>query len=535
MPGRHNWPWIEERIGNVDMTQSHVKQSLLAGRWLPFAVVFLPLFLLLWSTLAGIFSRWLRFDESYSHGFLLLAISTFLIVRASRRIKPAPRFHPLWLVPFSLALLAFGLGGLLRVEALQHLMVVPLLLGALAILLGWKQVRHFILPIGLLFFAMPMWDFLAWTLQLITVEINRLLLGLFDIDFEVEGVFVSLIGVGIFEVAHGCSGLRYLLVGQSLSVIYGELNLRTARTRLILFLTGVSLALLANWIRVFVIIYMGYETNMQTSLIEDHDSFGWWVFAGTLIPLFLLGRKLESLPAEQVPAGLDQEASCGSSSPRRLFAGALLTAVLPVVVWWSLPGSGGSVAADPGRLNVSLESENFGPLFSRGLSGWRPKVNNPDSVFSQTVFDRNRLEAGGGGADQSLYLGVYSYDYQRESAEVIQYSNRVFDSSQWHTESFFSVDGSNNMTLRGLQLRHRATNEQIYLAYGYYVEGFWETDDLKAKLAQVRGFFNSRSDASLLVFGVDCDDCDGRAVLQRWVDSAMGSAVAALDNRAIEG
>ena len=499
----------------------------------PFLIVFGSLSVILAPTLSGIFARWLQFDESYSHGFLLLAISAFLVFRTAQRIRPVPGFYPFWLLPFILALLAYGLGGVLRVEALQHLMVVPLFLGALAILLGWKQVKPFILPVGMVFFAMPMWDFLSWSLQLTTVEINQLLLGLFDIEFEVEGVFVYLIGVGVFEVANGCSGLRYLLVGQSLSVMYGELNLRTVRARVILFLSGVFLALLANWIRVFVIIYMGYETNMQSSLIEDHDSFGWWVFAGTLVPLFLLGRRLERLPAEQVPVETEQTRSSSIFSSRKTLGGALLTAALPVAVWWALPVSGGSVAAEPEKLNVELESEKFGPLFSNGLAGWRPKVINPDRVFSQVVFDRRAIGEGAG-ADESLFVGVYSYDYQRESAEVIQYSNRLFDSSIWHTESFFSVNGVDGVDLRGLELRHRGTNERVYLAYGYYVEGFWETDDLRAKLAQVRGFLNNRSDASLLVFGITCDSCDGRETLQEWVRSSIDSAVRAVDQQAIE-
>ncbi|MBI48393.1 MAG: EpsI domain-containing exosortase [Marinobacter sp.] len=499
----------------------------------PFLIVYGPLLVTLSPTLVGISSRWLKFDESYSHGFLLLAVSAYLVVRTARSLRPTPGFYPFWLIPFTLALLAYGLGGLLRVEALQHLMIVPLVLGALAVLLGWQQVKHFIAPIGLVFFAMPVWDFLAWTLQLITVEINRLLLGMFNIEFEVEGVFVYLIGVGAFEVAHGCSGLRYLLVGQSLALMYGELNLRTVRAKVILFLSGVFLALLANWIRVFVIIYMGYETNMQTSLIEDHDSFGWWVFAATLVPLFLLGRRLEGLPAEQAPVELNNEVSSTACSSRKLITGALLTAVLPLIAWWALPASGGSASEEAAKLEVRLEPENYGPLFSNGLAGWRPRVINPDRVFTQTVFDRAGIDEGTV-ADESLFLGVYSYDYQRESAEVVQYSNRVFDPSQWHTESFFSVTGLNGVPLTGMELRHRVTDERIYLAYGYYVEGFWETDDLRAKLAQVRGFFNSRSDASLMVFGVACDNCDGRGRLQGWINSAMDSAVAAVDKNATD-
>ena len=52
------------------------------------------------------------------------------------------------------------------------------------------------------------------------------------------------------------------------------------------------------------------------------------------------------------------------------------------------------------------------------------------------------------------------------------------------------------------------------MAYGYYVEGRWENNELQAKLAQLPGMFNSRSDASLLVIGVHCEECDRDRVLR---------------------
>ena len=180
---------------------------------LPFALLFIALALLVWPTLWGIVDRWFKFTEAYSHGLLLLVVSLFLVVRAARLKPVSPGFYPLWLAPFALALVAYGLGDVMRVQALTELTIVPLLLGGAAILLGWRQVRQFIIPVGILFLAVPVWDYLSWTLQVVTVEMNRVLLGLFDIDFKVEGVFVYLTDVGIFEIANGCSGLRYLLVG----------------------------------------------------------------------------------------------------------------------------------------------------------------------------------------------------------------------------------------------------------------------------------------------------------------------------------
>jgi len=495
---------------------------------LPFIVLFGALSLLIWPALEGIVSRWFKLDESYSHGFLLLLVSGILVVRTVRREAPVPGFYPLWLVPFSLALMAYGLGDILRVQALQEITVVPLLLGVLAILLGWRQVKAFIIPVGILFFAVPVWDYLSWTLQIITVGINQLLLGLFDIDFEVEGVFVYLIGVGAFEVAHGCSGLRYLLVGLSLAALYSELNFRRLHSRVLFFVIAVGLALLANWIRVFVIIYMGYETNMQTSLIEDHDNFGWWVFAATLVPLFFIGRKLELTRGEQAANFKTEPVGREGQGYRKLWAGVVVTVVLPVVLFVVLPSSAGEIKSSPDAFNFTLDDERYAPLFGNRLNGWKPQMRNPDLVFSQTLFDRLSVK-GGGGPDQQLFVGVYSYEYQRHRAELVQYWNRIYERDEWVPERFFKVMSPSDIRLQGVSLRSLSSGKRVHLAYGYYVAGLWETDQWRAKFAQVISFFNPRTDASLVIFGVACEVCDGEVAVGNLVNDVMMPMVSQLD------
>lgn len=510
------------------MTIERIRDRSLVQTLLPLLIIFGALFLLIWPTVEGIVSRWFKFDESYSHGLLLLLVSVVLIVRTVKKESPVPGFYPLWLVPFGLALIAYALGDILRVQALQELTVVPLLLGTLAILLGWQQVKAFIIPVGILFFTVPVWDYLSWTLQVITVEINRLLLGLFDIDFEVEGVFVYLIGVGTFEVAHGCSGLRYLLVGQSLAALYGELNFTRLRSRIVFFLTAVGFALLANWIRVFVIIYMGYETNMETSLIRDHDNFGWWVFAGTLVPLFLIGRKLEMTNAEQAPRAEGGPAVTGKGSYRRLWSGVLTTSALPILILVLLPSSAGEIKSSPDSFDLSLNSQRYGPLFGNRLNGWKPQVRNPDLVFVQTVFDRKAV-TGESGPEQQLFVGVYSYEYQRHRAELVQYWNRIYDHEEWLPERFFRVISPSGIPLQGVTLRSLSSGKHVHLAYGYYVAGLWETDQWRAKFAQVMGFFSPRTDASLIIFGTACEDCNGKAAVSELVSDVMPPIVSQVD------
>ncbi|MEC9041398.1 MAG: archaeosortase/exosortase family protein, partial [Pseudomonadota bacterium] len=155
------------------------------SRLWPFLLVLCVLAFVTFPTLEGIVTRWLKWDESYSHGLLLAGVSLYLIWRKVKANPVAPGFAPVWVLPLIACLLAYWVGGLIRLQALQQLALVPLLFAACATLMGWRQARWFIVPLGLLFLTIPVWDFLAWTLQVITVAVNKVLLGFFDIDFEV--------------------------------------------------------------------------------------------------------------------------------------------------------------------------------------------------------------------------------------------------------------------------------------------------------------------------------------------------------------
>ncbi|WP_029653312.1 exosortase/archaeosortase family protein [Marinobacter daepoensis] len=513
------------------MTREGMPSKALMVRLWPFLVVLGLLVLVTYPTWEGIVLRWFKLDESYSHGFLLVAVALFITARVSRQHPVTPGFAPLWVIPFIICLAVYWVGGLIRLQALQHLVLVPLMFSACVTLMGWRQAKWFLIPPGLVFLTLPVWDFLAWTLQLITVAINKFLLGFFSIDFEVEGVFVYLIGVGTFEVAHGCSGLRYLLVGQALVLIYGELYLSRWRSRLTLFFLGVAFALVANWIRVFVIIYMGYETNMQSSLIEDHDNFGWWVFAGTLVPLYFLARKLEKRDDDIVSG------ETVSASPEQSIGGNATLAVALIVVlglgaWISLPEQRSLVSVKP-EIYALDASEQFAPIFKPGLEGWRPIIRHPDRVYAQTMFDRQQARDGSG-VSTTYYLGAFTYEFQRPRAELIQYSNRLYDADYWIPENFFDVENELGIQVQGVTLKHRVSGQRVHLGYSYLVQGQWETDQWRAKLAQISGFFSGRDDASLLISGVACDACDVPITLGRFVEATFPLVLKQIDREVLK-
>lgn len=480
-----------------------------------YPLFFLGAFILFsWTTLEGLAARWVKLDETFSHGFLLLAVSMFLSLRTWWHTRPRVGFYWVWLVPFVAAVLLHFAGSILMIETFQQLAFVPILLGGLAVLWGWRQVIPFIIPVGLLVFALPFWEYLAWPLQVVTVNVNELMLSPLNIEFIVEGVFVYFPGVGAFEIAHGCSGLRYLLVGMTLCFLYGELNLRLWRYRFLLAAVGIFLAMAANWIRVFVILHQGYETNMNSSLVRDHDMFGWWVFAATLVPLLLFARYLEKRESGGEEEGIEQ---AGGQRKGKALPG-VLAAVFPLLAvgsltWYSTPKL--QAATQPSALNhefSAVDAAYWLPVFQKKLSGWQPQMERPDRVLERTYVERGSI-TDEGDAGKQLFVGLYSYDFQRPGREVVQYHNRLFSNEYLMPESTFKIDVGNGIEMGGLSLRYRQSEQRIFLAYGYYVEGQWESTELQAKLAQLPGIFNARNDASLLVLGLSCENCKAEEAL----------------------
>ncbi|PAV27049.1 EpsI domain-containing exosortase [Tamilnaduibacter salinus] len=480
-----------------------------AGAMAPFLVMATVL-CLAWSTVENVVGRWLVFEQAYSQGLLLLAVSVALCARQYRRIRPQSDFYPGWLGPFAAGLLIYVGGDLLVVQAFQQLMVVPLLWLSLALFWGWRQARWFLVPVGVLFFAFPVWEALRLPLQFLTTAVTEFALSAIDIHAVVEGLFVTLPGIGAFEVARGCSGLNYFLVGLTIAFLYGEvLGLRWPRRALIVVM-ALLMSLLANWVRVSVIIYVGHESEMASPLVRNHATFGWVVFAVALVPVFLVVRWLEQNDGTH---GAPERAMAYRAAPARLWGGWVVTVALVVAAELVTGEPWQSAQAMTARTHDKglLKQEGWVPLYQSNLMGWRPVMSNPDA---RSLLTLARLR----GADSSasdrtrLLAGLYSYDHQRQGAEVIQWSNRLYDVEQFTPVERFRLN-SGGAPFSGVTLRDNGTGKRLHLSYGYFVGGHWEATEFDAKVAQLTALFQGRRDASLMILGMTCPDCAVRDTL----------------------
>ncbi|HEX6397968.1 MAG TPA: exosortase A, partial [Steroidobacteraceae bacterium] len=252
----------------------------------------LAFLLLFWPGAVSLASLWTDSQtESYTHGFLIAAIAAWLLWQRAPQFAPAMGATPRgWRLAGLLVLGGSALAWQFALRAgiqVAYLSLLPVLLAAgVALLLGPRALRAAAFPLGFLYFAMPVWDYVNPLLHWLTIHVVRIGLRLVGIPSFFSGDLVQ-IPAGMFEIQGGCSGLHYVIVGLAIAVLLGELRQDSWRERLRWIAVGGALAIFSNWVRVFSIIVMGHLTHMQSYLVRvSHYSYGWFVFMAALGAFF---------------------------------------------------------------------------------------------------------------------------------------------------------------------------------------------------------------------------------------------------------
>lgn len=448
------------------------KEYLLPLSILLFAVAFAPEW-------RSYFELWYH-SIVYSHGFLVLALSLYLLWRQwpelrTRTISPS-------LIGFA-ALISSCLLILLA-KAADIRTITLLLLPFVILSWGWALwggafIKLCGVPILILVYAAPIWDDFSPLFQVITVFANELLLSLVDIPAEIKELYITIPG-GTFFVAGGCSGVRYLMVALCLGTVYGNLFYGDARRTFFLTLVAGALSMLANWIRVFGIIVAGHVTEMETSLVEDHETFGWIVFLIiALVPLFFIARKLETPDTD-----LDvlRQAIPKDSGKRYQDNKAVQATVISFLIILAVPTVFYSqtslfVERDGARLpGLPVAPKDWrGPL--RFADFWKPSFQNEDIDLSGIYVSKTL---------QQVQLQITGYHTQGQGKELIYHSNRLYDSDEWSLvssnilHSGLEDQGINEVRESILERRHGT--ERIIIWSWYFLDGYQGPSVLKTKL-----------------------------------------------------
>lgn len=442
-------------------------------------------------TLVTLHNRWSEVSHSYSHGYLLVGVAIFLIWQVRDRLPGQWRPNAWLALPLLLGASFLWFAGFATQLTLAQQVALPSLLWLVGVVaLGWTAAMWLVLPALLLYFGIPLWDFLVEPLQRLTVLVTQAWLAWFEIPAYVRGFYIE-VPTGSFEVAGGCSGLNYVLVASVIGLLHSYLNLSGWRRPAGLAL-ALGLALLSNWIRVFALVLIGYYTRMESELIEDHDGFGWVIFACALVVYFLLSRwLLERGPAKPAIA-FPARALDWPLFTSRLWVACVLAMALPAWAQWY-----------DSRLAQQEKTGLPGPQ--------APEVRPVMPVWSPSYHGYD-IEQGWALQIEGLpaELVAQTWHTQTQDRKLIYYANRLAPERQLIAVPPPQQFG--DLKVNRAVIRAGASRRLVW--WFYLVGDATASGGLEAKIHQLPAWLSGDPRASMVALSIRCNsaDCKGETI-----------------------
>jgi exosortase A len=470
--------------------------------------------LLYWPTSLEIVELWGdTVRRRYTHGWVVLAVTVGLLWR-DRHALAAVSLRPprLGWVPLALGSVAWLVGYNVGLLALSTLVMPLLVLAAAWAAGGWTLARHVSFPVLFLYFALPVWELLNPLLQWLTAVVNLWLTRLVGIPVVMDGNVIH-IPEGWFEIAGGCSGLHFFIVAMAIATLHGHIDRDGARSRALLLAFAGGLALLTNWIRVFIIIVAGHLSDMQHFLVKvDHYYFGWVLFSFVLVGYVFLASYLPRHARVEHETG---PTAAASTTGRIRVAIALAVAALATGPVWALVRPQAAPGAVPPPPAVAGWN---GPQPS--LGDWRPVFANAD--------DESLVEYFG---DLATAVTVYRavYHSQRQGKELRGHGNSV-TGPRYHEREVSSRELS--VTDGGIPLVERvaesADGRRRLIWSLFAVAGEPTPMRLQDQIAYGARSLLGAPPASVVAFSAECrPDCDrARAALEAVAGPALPQLLA---------
>ncbi len=252
----------------------------------PIFAAILAVSLLYFPSLATLWKKWVLWDQDLAHAIPTIGVMLALLWRntyVTKETHPANVVYWLLLIATAVCSLGWYFFESLSISLPAYF----LLIATLCLFIGASfsaPAMLAILPIlGLLIFTIPIWSELTGLL----VNLSSLVVGkavkLSNITVLIDGSSLFLPS-GTIYIADGCSGIRYLIISVLMGYILILINQYKLRTAISTLVIAIALGLFANWLRIYLLVLIGYHTEMQSSLMSDHETFGWILFACLLVP-----------------------------------------------------------------------------------------------------------------------------------------------------------------------------------------------------------------------------------------------------------
>ena len=257
-------------------------------------------------------------SPEYSHAYLIPIISLFIVWQKNNEIIKQ-YFPGSWLgtIIVCVGLFLWLLGEMSTLYVIIKYALLVVLFGLVLSFCGVKQMRFYLVPLALLFFTIPLPNFiynnLSSYLQLISSSIGVEVIRLFGISVYLEGNVIDL-GSYKLQVVEACNGLRYLFPLVALGVIAAYFYQESFWKKCVVVVSTLPITLLMNSVRIGVIGILVEYWGIEMAEGFLHDFEGWVIFmicfGILLIEMWLLtklttGRSLKDVLSIEIPAKID--------------------------------------------------------------------------------------------------------------------------------------------------------------------------------------------------------------------------------------
>jgi len=237
-------------------------------------------------------------DSNYSHGFLIIPVSIWLIWRQREELAKIRLSTSSWGLVGILAALALFIIGTAGAEYFSVRFSLVLLVAMMTLYFSGKQMfRKTWFAFFFLLFMVPIpyviYFSLTFPMQLFASKIASITLGLIGLPLVRLGNVLYLPGGQALEVAEACSGLRSIMSLLALGALLAYFTQDSKPKALFLFVCTVPIAILGNVMRIIFTTVGTYAISEQFVEGTLHEMAGMLVFVFSMIMLLIVSSILQ--------------------------------------------------------------------------------------------------------------------------------------------------------------------------------------------------------------------------------------------------
>lgn len=446
----------------------------------PIFAAILVVSLLYFPSLATLWKKWILWDQDLAHAIPTVGVMLVLLYRKTYRpTEPTSPGYMQWLMLIALSICSLGWYFF---ESLSiSLPAYFMLMATLCLFIGATfstSLLLAILPIlGLLIFTVPIWSELTGTLVSLSSTVVGHAVKLSNVTVLLDGSSLFLPS-GTIYIADGCSGIRYLVISLLMGYILILINQYRLQAAVTTMLIAIALGLIANWLRIYLLVLIGYHTEMQSSLMHDHETFGWILFACLLMPaIYFSPVSRNSSPAINIP-----------TKPHYLPLIAL--AVGPLLLHFTA-----TTPVDSTPLQLThLDQYKTTPSVRVIGTELRTGIKFTD----KRIIESEQLD---------IRVDLFTNIPKGKREEIVPFITELTDRSEWLVEKIVNSDTSE---FEVAVYKKVGGNARIIIAKQYIV-GTMQTDSyMHAKFLQIIAKTAGNSYFGLLTAQANCEkDCNG--------------------------